>query len=128
MPATAASISAKSVGDSKPSASNLVRLDNRTRLARRINELRGNYLALGGERAVTPVVLTRIESAPHLIACAETARDRYLGGNGDLDSVCVWKTLPLALSAPWILGKKVAAPAQDLLEYLASKRTEGAAA
>src|SRR6185503_16696030 len=72
----------------KQAASNLLELDGRTKLAKRIGELRGAFIeAPGGREALTPVVLTRIDRAAHLCACAQVARSHYLAGVGTMDDV-----------------------------------------
>jgi hypothetical protein len=132
MRAVNATISAESNGGacSKP-YSDLVRLDQRTRLARRINGLRSIFIeALGGECGVAAVALVRIESAAHLKACAEIARSRYLSGDGAIDDVVRAENLAARAERALGIGKKAAnGPSPpDLATYLATKRAETAAA
>ena len=57
----------------------VVKLDRRTREARRVHELRSLYIdALGGERAITPIMLEAVERCAYLVTGAEMARQRYL--------------------------------------------------
>jgi hypothetical protein len=59
-------------------------LDGRTRLQRRIRALRDSYLAAIGE-AASPELRDRCERAAQLVALAEDARCKALGGGIGLD-------------------------------------------
>jgi len=105
----------------KLGGSNLVRLDGRTRVARRVAALRRVFGDAVG--IVTPVVAVRINDAAHLQAIAERSRERFLADDAGVsadDLVRLERKAEAAVKALGI-GRAVKPQGPTLAEYLRAK-------
>jgi hypothetical protein len=104
-----------------------LRLDGRTRLARRIAELKAIFADEIGERAITPMVAVLIEDAASLKAIAEQARERFARNDRSMSAEDLVRLERKASHAQDLLPVKIrgrGVPAEPSLhDYLASKAT-----
>lgn len=102
--------------------SSLFQVDGRSRLGRRINELRELFTnALGGEAALTPVQAMKIGDAAERQALAEFARGRFLQGAVSLDDVVRAERLAIATVKDLGLDGAKAGQRPTLADYLLQK-------
>ena len=100
----------------------MLRLDGRTRQARRLRELI-NWLIeeTGGTASASPAQLERIHRTAQLVLLAEQSRERALRSDGDLESVVRIENL----AARTLRSLRVTVPKRSskpsLAEYLASR-------
>jgi lysozyme family protein len=122
----AVKVASRSTADSAPARRRIVRVDGRSRVARRIKELVADYtVRLGGN--VGPATLAEIMCAAESVVIAEEMRAKALRGEA-VDMAELNKANGVAARAVRALGIKstTSAPtAMSLSEYLAAK---GAAA
>jgi hypothetical protein len=106
----------------------LTRIDRRTALGKRIDELVGAYSAvLGGPDRLSPIMWLKVRTAAELVAIAERARGEYMrDGTGQLSDICALeRKADLAVKQLRIV--EVSKPSQQsLAAYLAAIAAERA--
>ena len=130
MSASAAVISTRSTADApaKAARSKLVRIDGRTRMSRRIEELKTIYIAAvseaHGARALSPMTMIKIEDAATTRAIAEMARQRFITADGTMSADDLVRIENRAARAERALrlGVTTAIPSISISPYLAGRR------